>query len=216
MASSPPRVQGFPRSPFRSVTATPLTRSVTPPLVPYGQRQVTTPSKWSLWPDVAPRRVFDAFLFCDELDLLEARLIELNSAVWRHVLVEAPVTFQGNAKPLFFAENRERFAPWKDKIVHVVADLDGHQGHWAREHASREAIWQGLDGLRGDDIFMLSDVDEIPRADACQAAPGHTITVRSHAVAVNLLDPHWWAGPVATIGHPPGTMQEFREQRSSP
>ena len=69
------------------------------------------------------RRVFDAFTFSDELDLLEARLTELDSAVYRHVLVEAPVTFQGGPKPLHYLENRDRFAPWADKIIHVTADL---------------------------------------------------------------------------------------------
>ena len=74
------------------------------------------------------RRVYEAFLFCDELDLLEARLIELDSAVYRHVLVEAPVTFQGTPKPLHYLENQDRFAPWKDKIIHVVADLGRLRG----------------------------------------------------------------------------------------
>jgi hypothetical protein len=165
---------------------------------------------------VTSRRVWDAFPFCGELDLLECRLMELDSAVYRHVLVEAPVTFQGNSKPLYYAENRDRFAPWKDKIIHVVADLSDCAGNWERDHASREAIWQGLDDFDPDDIFMLSDVDEIPRADACQAAPGHTITIRFHQVAVNLLDPHWWPGPVAMVGLPSGSMQQFRDQRSSP
>lgn len=159
------------------------------------------------------RRVWDAFPFCDELDLLEARLTELDSAVYRHVLVEAPLTFQGTPKPLHYLENRDRFAPWKDKIIHVVADLDPAAGDWDRDHASREAVWQGLGDLRPDDIFMLSDVDEIPRAEVCQALPGHVLNLRSHMVAVNLLDPGWWAGPVAVHGRPPCGMQALRDRR---
>ena len=58
---------------------------------------------------ITMRKAWDAFLFCNELDLLEARLTELDSAVYRHVLVEAPVTFQGDPKPLWYAENKERF-----------------------------------------------------------------------------------------------------------
>lgn len=108
------------------------------------------------------RRAWDAFLFCDELDLLEARLTELDDVVDRHVLVEAPVTFQGDPKPLHYLENSGRFAPWKDKIIHVVADLGGCGDHWDREHASRAAVTQGLGDLADDDIFLLSDVDEIP------------------------------------------------------
>ena len=165
----------------------------------------------------ANRRVFDAFLFRDELDLLEARLIELDSVVYRHVLVEAPVTFQGGPKPLYFLENQERFAPWKDKMVHVTADLGGCGDHWSREHASREAIRYGIGDLRDEDIFLLSDVDEIPMASAVLAAPGHVLVMRSHPVAVNLIDPGWWSGTVARYGSQVhGSMQMIRAERMSP
>jgi len=161
------------------------------------------------------RRAWDCFIFCNELDLLEARLIELDSAVYRHVLVEAPVTHQGDPKPLWYAEHKERFAPWADKIVHVVADLpDG--GAWDREHAQNEAIGRGLDGLRDDDIFLISDADEIPRPDVLQDAPGHMLAMRHHQLAVNLADTGWWAGTMATLGRPPGSIQSFRERRNSP
>jgi Glycosyltransferase family 17 len=154
------------------------------------------------------RRVWDTFPFCNELDLLEARLIELDDAVYRHVLVEAPVTHQGTPKPLWFAENRERFAPWKDKIIHVVADLgeyaDGNPADpfkaRSRELAQRQAITDGLDGIQDDDIFLVSDVDEIPRPGMLQQAPGHALVMRSHVLAVNLLEPGWWTGSLATSG----------------
>jgi beta-1,4-mannosyl-glycoprotein beta-1,4-N-acetylglucosaminyltransferase len=164
-----------------------------------------------------PSRVFDAFLFRDELDLLEARLIELDSVAYRFVLVEAPVTFQGDPKPLYFRENQERFAPWKDRIVHVTADLSGYSDHWSRDHGSREAIRQGLGGLGDEDIFLLSDVDEIPMASAIARAPGHVLCMRSHPVAVNLIDPGWWTGTTACYGRQVrGSIQKIRDRRMSP
>lgn len=159
--------------------------------------------------------MFDAFLFCDELDLLECRLIELDQAVYRHVLVESPITFQGRPKPLYFAENKERFAPWADKIIHVVADLEDYLDHWAREHASREALWCGLDDFGGDDILLLSDADEIPRAKACQEAVGRSLLMRNHVLAVNLLSPGWWGGTVAVSGPSRPSMQEVRDRKHS-
>ena len=160
--------------------------------------------------------MWDCFLFRDELDLLEARLIELDDAVYRFVLVEATQTFQGQPKPLHYLENAERFAPWEDRIVHVTADLDGWGDHWARERASREAIWYGLDGIGSDDIFVLSDADEIPRPDVLTPdAAGHVLVLRHHAVAVNLLHPGWWAGPVVTLGSPSCSMQELRDRGRS-
>jgi hypothetical protein len=109
-------------------------------------------------------RIFDTFLFRDELDILECRLTELDgSLVYRHVLVEARTDHQGHPKPLLFAENRERFAPWLSKIIHVVAeDLPDSANPWDREHAQRDQIATGLTGAIGSDLIILADADEIP------------------------------------------------------
>ena len=156
------------------------------------------------------RRVWDAFLFCNELDLLEARLVELDSAVYRHVLVEAPVTFQGNPKPLHFAENKERFAPWEDKIIHIVADPGDCADHWAREHAIRDAVPQGLHELADDDIFMYGDVDEFPYPGVIQHAMGTILVAWQHSLAVNLLEPTTAAGPMVVHGtDSPHALRQF-------
>ena len=109
-------------------------------------------------------QVVDCFIFADELDMLECRLTELEEVVDWFVLVEAESTFQGDPKPLAYAEHRDRFARWSDRIVHVVAELPDASA-WIREAAQREAI---IDGLRAlplapDDTIVLSDVDEIWR-----------------------------------------------------
>jgi glycosyl transferase family 17 len=145
------------------------------------------------------RRVWDAFLFCDELDLLECRLTELDDAVYRHVLVEAPFTHQGDPKPLHYQDNRDRFAPWADKIIHVVADLPGGTPK-ERENAQREAAWKGLEAYRPGDILLHGDVDEIPRADICQDMENRVTAMRLHILAVNLLDPGWWPGMTGAAG----------------
>ncbi len=116
-------------------------------------------------------RIWDTFLFRDELDLLECRLVQMeNWPVWRHVLVEAPVDHQGHQKPLVYWENRERFAPWKDRIVHVVADLPEHADPMDREAAQRDAIRGGLTDTAPDDWLILADVDEIPNEKGMAAA----------------------------------------------
>lgn len=161
------------------------------------------------------RRVFDAFLFSNELDLLEARLIELQDAVDYHIVVESAVTFQGAVKPLWYEENKERFAPWKDKIVHVSADLGGCTGHWEREHASRDAVRQGLAELGDDDIFMLSDADEIPQADVIQRSPGNILMMRHHTLAVNLVEAYVWAGTISVLGRDyQHAIRRFRDRQT--
>ncbi|OJJ14618.1 hypothetical protein BKI52_42060 [marine bacterium AO1-C] len=113
--------------------------------------------------------VYDCFPFFNELDLLEIRLNELNDVVDKFVLVEATRTFQKKPKPLHYEENKARFAPFADKIIHVVVDhypnffskfrvpksmdYDNHQ---------KEQILQGLTNCQPDDVIIISDLDEIP------------------------------------------------------
>ena len=52
--------------------------------------------------------LIDAFIFYNELDLLELRLTVLDKYVDRFVLVESEVNHIGERKPLFYAENKDR------------------------------------------------------------------------------------------------------------
>ncbi|MBY0430568.1 MAG: N-acetylglucosaminyltransferase, partial [Rhodospirillales bacterium] len=110
-------------------------------------------------------RVFDCFSFFNEFDVLEIRLHELQGVVDRFVLVEADRTHAGQPKPLYFHENRQRFAAFLDRIEHVVVrDMPEGDDPWRRERFQRDCITRGLGGAGPDDLVMVSDVDEIPRA----------------------------------------------------
>lgn len=129
-------------------------------------------------------RIFDCFIFSTELELLEIRLHELERAVDVFVLAEARGTFQGDAKPLTFQENRGRFAAYADRIRHiVVSDMPGgtkEGDYWRREYHQRNSLAAGLVDATPDDVIILSDVDEIPRATSVLAAaamPDHRPTV---------------------------------------
>ncbi len=121
------------------------------------------------------RRVFDGFLFYNELDILEIRLREMGPAVHRFVLVEAEETFQGHPKPLIYAENKARFAAWADKIIHVVVPAGPvpptrYGEVWSRERYQRDQIARGLSEARPGDLILVSDVDEIVRGDVLARA----------------------------------------------
>ena len=109
-------------------------------------------------------RTNDCFLFFNEFDLLELRLKTLESVVDQFVLVEGSWTFSGRFKPLHFKDNISRFAKWP--IRHVVFDYRVSGGAWAREHATRDAIVDGLHDAAPDDLIFISDVDEIWRPEA--------------------------------------------------
>ncbi|KAJ6754314.1 BETA-14-MANNOSYL-GLYCOPROTEIN BETA-14-N-ACETYLGLUCOSAMINYL-TRANSFERASE [Salix purpurea] len=57
----------------------------------------------------SPRRVYDAVLFNNEVDILTIRWKELYPYITRFVILEANSTFTGIPKPLLFARNRDRF-----------------------------------------------------------------------------------------------------------
>lgn len=107
----------------------------------------------------------DAFMFYNELDILELRLELLDRYVDRFVLVESEVTHVGGPKELVFQKNRERFAKWLPKIEHVIMTADEapkDADPWAREKYQRHCILRGLEGVPDEAIVMISDVDEIP------------------------------------------------------
>lgn len=104
---------------------------------------------------------WEAFLFNDELELLEARFRETADVVDGYVLVESAKTFTGDSKPLHYAENIGRFEPWNHKVHHVVADLPISDGAWACERAQRDAVHRVIDQLDGNDLVALCDGDEL-------------------------------------------------------
>lgn len=107
--------------------------------------------------------IYDCFTFFNELDLLEIRLNTLNECVDKFVLVEASRTQSLLSKPYHFEENKERFKPFLDKIIHVKVDKYPDTGGWAMENYQRNCIVEGLQqgALMADDIVGISDLDEI-------------------------------------------------------
>ena len=64
------------------------------------------------------KKIYDGFLFFNELDLLEIRLNTLNDVVDYFILVESSVTHAGKSKSFIFEENKDKFTKFlpKDSI----------------------------------------------------------------------------------------------------
>jgi len=143
------------------------------------------------------KRIFDCFTFFNELDLLELRLNELREHVDFFVLAESSITFQGQKKPLFYAENRDRFAAFGAKIIHVVVeDMPATQNAWDREHFQRNALRRGLREASHDDIIIIADADEIVSQDSIdilRETTGFTqINMPMYQYYMNLREQHGW------------------------
>jgi len=111
-------------------------------------------------------KIYDCFPFYNELDLLELRLTELYDHVDHFVLVEGATTFTNLPKPFYFEENRSRFERFLDKIIHIkVEDMPGSSDAWVNDIFQRNCINRGLVNADAMDIAIVSDLDEIVRAE---------------------------------------------------
>jgi beta-1,4-mannosyl-glycoprotein beta-1,4-N-acetylglucosaminyltransferase len=116
--------------------------------------------------------VFDCFTFFNELDILEIRMNILDKEVDKFVLVEATRTHQGKKKPLYFNENKSRYAAFADKIIHIIVDefpVDESNSSWTLERYQRDKIMDGLKEAKKGDTILVSDVDEIPNPEQIKA-----------------------------------------------
>jgi beta-1,4-mannosyl-glycoprotein beta-1,4-N-acetylglucosaminyltransferase len=103
--------------------------------------------------------------FLNELDVFEIRLAELDSVVDIFVIAEATQTHSGIPRELVFPENKERFAPWIEKIRYIPVDFPPGLAEWDKERYQRDALGAGLVGLEPNDVVLVSDLDEIPRRE---------------------------------------------------
>ena len=110
--------------------------------------------------------IIDAFIFNDELDLLELRLGQLDQVVDKFVFVETGRTFMGGPKPLYYRDNKNLFSRWAHKIVHASPEL-GNAGPWQFEAIQREVLVGMIRDLNPtpDSTLSFSDLDEIPNPE---------------------------------------------------
>src|SRR5438874_7380488 len=114
-------------------------------------------------------RIFDCFTYFRESELLKLRCEELLGLNVTHVLVEAPFTHTGDAKPLYYEEKKSLFGRYN--IFGVAQEYMPNTGDaWDNEGWQRDTILECLQHLKAndDDIVIISDLDEIPRWQAVQ------------------------------------------------
>lgn len=142
--------------------------------------------------------VYDCFLFWKELDLLEIRLNVLNRVVDQFVIVESTKSFSGNKKELYYLNNIERFAPFRDKIRHIIVDdMPEFSGdRWALETFHRNALVRGID-TGADDYVMISDLDEIPNPEKVAERKHGVYIMRRYDYFLNAMVSQPWYGTYA-------------------
>ncbi|XP_049266859.1 beta-1,4-mannosyl-glycoprotein 4-beta-N-acetylglucosaminyltransferase isoform X2 [Rhipicephalus sanguineus] len=120
-----------------------------------------------------PRKVINGLVFNHELDLLEIRIKELGDAVDYYLVVESTYTYFGSEKPLYLRNNLSAgfLREHTHKIVPIAVDFYNYaEGDpWGPENYCRTSVWyeghRRLKNIRDDDLFIMSDADEIPSRD---------------------------------------------------
>lgn len=105
--------------------------------------------------------VYDLTQIFNELDLLEIRLNVLNDHVDFFVLGESTQTFSGKSKPLYYQENKERFAKWNHKIIHVVIPEMETDDIFERTAFQKDYLRIALKDCDLEDVIFYGDVDEM-------------------------------------------------------
>ena len=122
--------------------------------------------------------IYDCFMYFDEDLLLDLRLNSLNKFVKKFVITEATYTHNGSKKLNF---DINRFKKFKDKIEYIIVDQQPSNilelkendtkekrgeklilNGMARDYFQRENLFKGLKDIDGDDLILISDLDEIP------------------------------------------------------
>ncbi len=108
-------------------------------------------------------------MYFDEDLVLDIRLNTLKDKVDKFIIVEATKNHAGKNKKLNF--KIENFSKFKKKIHYIIVDdlpinVDPPKKGWHENHSrdqfQRNAIQRGLNELNGEDLVMISDIDEIP------------------------------------------------------
>ena len=170
--------------------------------------------------------IFDAFMFSTELDLLNIRLHELSNVVDWFVLVEATKTHSGKDKPLYYKENRDRFAKFSSRILNICvqdmpmtkAELNAtltqqdylwiesdyqREDNWVRERFQRNAMMRILkEAADPDDVIIIGDADEIVKAtvlenlDLCEGSNAVEQTLNTYYANWQCTNMPWWGSKI--------------------
>ena len=106
-------------------------------------------------------KVYDCFGFNDENHLLEIRLNEMDKYVDYFIIIEFGETHQG--KPKTKNINTEILNKFSNKVrYYFVEKFDNITKPHGRDQYQRNSIIKGLFDAQGNDVVIISDIDEIP------------------------------------------------------
>lgn len=190
-------------------------------------------------------KIIDACPFFNEIELLKMRLELLYDHVDGFCICESNLTHPGDPKPYHFEERQAEFARWMDKITYLkfqpdITGLDfSHKDQsfnpespaWQMERAQRNAIGQFCVQFNDDDVFIVSDLDELANPEVIDAIRAGVINVEKARLEMQMHyyylnckgigseNKHWHQGFLATVGaikQTPGGLSHLRVHEPMP
>jgi len=122
--------------------------------------------------------IIDAFIFFNEEELVKLRLSYLNQVIDKFVIIEADHTHQGKKKEWNFEKLlKNELKEFSDKINYHKLEIDVDKiskkegwifenvkggKTWKIENYQRNYIREACKNFSGNDVVLISDLDEIP------------------------------------------------------
>jgi len=110
-------------------------------------------------------KIVDNFLFHNEYDTLELRFKQHYDYVDKFVIAECDHTFTGIYKGFNLEQQKDRFAPWWDKVCYLKLTDPPKGNTWHAEHWQRDCFNRGWGELGDNDVVIIADVDEMLRPE---------------------------------------------------
>ena len=153
--------------------------------------------------------IIDCTMFNNEYDLLEIRMRELFDVVDHFVIVESDHDHRGNPKTEMLNNRIHQYTWAWEKMVIVTSGLpDQYESPWDLERYQRSVgVIQAMDILEPgpDDFFLMSDVDEIFRAEAVKemanAGGIYTVHMPMYYYYFNLFVHDWYHPKAFSFKH---------------
>ncbi len=117
-------------------------------------------------------KIIDVCSFNGEFELWDLHYNVLKDHVDQFIVCEAPTTFSGKEKPLYFKEISHLYPDvsyydidenWTEEEKMLAWNSPNTAGapHWTREFLQKESIKKALIHLNDNDLVFIGDVDEI-------------------------------------------------------
>lgn len=136
--------------------------------------------------------IYDCFMYFNEVELLELRILELKDTVDQFIIVEGNTTHSGKPKANNLRKDLDSILDKHNIEINYdtfMIDLTECTQPWERENKQRLGIDDLLEEnlVRSNDTIMVSDIDEIPNKNFIK-----TVLESNHSVVLNKQHFHYY------------------------